>query len=133
MHPAYTIEKRTAMRLAEAGDSVLSISAELRRHYDMDLYEADTIARQAVEAASRPAYVTEDGATVHEGDLVYDYYSMEPVIIGEPSGSEGWFDTLRPGSVDGAHPRGVRSTAGMLNGARICTMAFAKRRGFKGA
>ena len=81
----------------------------------------------------RPMYRTEDGVTVREGDLVYDYYGMEPVIIGESCGSDGWFDTLRPGSVDESHPRGVRSTSGMLNGARICTLAYAKRRGFKGA
>lgn len=78
-------------------------------------------------------YETEDGVTVRTGDLVYDYYSMEPVIIGEPAGSDGWFDTVRPGSVDDSHPRGVRSRSGMLNGARICTMAFAKRRGFPDA
>lgn len=76
-------------------------------------------------------YTTEDGGTVHTGDLVYDYYSMEPVIIGEDTGDGEWFDTLRPGSVDESHPRGVRSTSGMLNGARICTLSFAVRRGFK--
>jgi hypothetical protein len=70
-------------------------------------------------------YRTEDGVTVCEGDLVYDYYSMEPIIIGESCG-DGWFTTLR---TDGSRNR---SRAGMLNGARICTIGYAKRRGFSG-
>lgn len=73
-------------------------------------------------------YTTEDGATVAEGDLVYDYYSMEPVVIGEPAGFPGWFITYRPDS-----PMQVYSSAKMLDGSRICTLSFAKRRGFKGA
>jgi hypothetical protein len=84
----------------------------------------------------RPRYVTEDGQIVHEGDLVYDYYGMEPVIIGKPSGSQGddpWFDVIKPGSVTEDRPHGVRGSSGMLNGARICTIAYAKRRGFTGA
>lgn len=85
------------------------------------------------ENMSVPTYVTEDGVTVREGDLVYDYYSMERVVIGEASGSDGWFATLRPGSVTEERPRGVRGTANQLNGQRICTLAFAQRRGFKGA
>lgn len=78
-------------------------------------------------------FTTEDGVTVKQGDLVYDYYGMEPVVIGEPHGTSGWFDVLRPGSVTVDRPRGVRSRSGMLNGARICTVEFAKRRGFPGA
>lgn len=72
-------------------------------------------------------YTTADGAKVKEGDLVYDYYSMEPIIIGGPNGSTGWFDTLR---ADGS---GVRSSAGMLDGSRICTLSNARRQGFPGA
>jgi hypothetical protein len=71
-------------------------------------------------------YKTEDGATVNTGDKVYDYYSMEPVIIGEDL-KDGWFDALR---ADGS---GRFASATMLNGQRICTMAFAKRHGFPGA
>jgi hypothetical protein len=77
--------------------------------------------------ATAITYTTEDGVTVSEGDLVYDYYSMEPVIIGRSCGGDHeWFNTLK---ADGS---GYRSRAGMLNGARICTIAFAKRRGFAG-
>jgi hypothetical protein len=65
-------------------------------------------------------YVTEDGVKVAEGDLVYDYYSMEQVIIGEVASSDGWFTTLR---ADGS---GIRSQSGMLNGSRICTLSTAK-------
>jgi hypothetical protein len=72
------------------------------------------------------AYTTEDGVSVSKGDLVYDYYSMEPIIIGDDCGDNGWFTTL---CADGS---GVRSRAGMLDGSRICTIAFAKRRGFAG-
>ena len=77
-------------------------------------------------------YRTEDRVTVREGDEVYDYYSMEPVIIGEPTGSPGWFNVLRPGSVTPETPRGVRASAGMLDGSRICTLGYARRRGFPG-
>ena len=151
MHPAYTVEKRAAANMAQTGMSAQAITTQLRRQYGMGLYEARTIARYAVhdraldtvatelqsvdvdaavtaaQAPELPAYVTEDHVTVHQGDLVYDYYGMEPVIIGEPSGSDGWFDTL---AADGS---GKRSRSGMLNGARICTMQYAARRGFPGA
>jgi hypothetical protein len=130
MHPAYTVEKRAATNMAQTGMSVEGITEQLRRQYGMGLYEASTIAQYAVEAHTAPqapAYVTEDHVTVHEGDTVYDYYGMEVVIIGKPSGSDGWFDTL---AADGS---GHRSKSGMLNGSRICTMRYAARRGFPGA
>lgn len=98
---------------------------------------------------SLPTYTTENGVTVTEGDTVYDYYSMEPVLIGEPCGadpSQGWFHTYRPqdapvwdyrkstwaNNAIGAQV-GVYSSAGMLNGQRICTLEYARRRGFPGA
>jgi hypothetical protein len=71
-------------------------------------------------------YVTEDRIMVYEGDLVYDYYSMEPVIIGRPCGG-GWFDTL---SITDANKR---SRAGMLNGQRICSIEYAALKDFDGA
>ena len=69
-----------------------------------------------------PTYRSEDGATLKQGQRAYDYYTMEPGTIGKPNGSDGWFDFH--------HDRGTRE---LLNGQRICTLAFAKRRGFKGA
>lgn len=69
-------------------------------------------------------YRSEDGATVRQGDVVYDYYTMEPVEIGDDLG-DGWFETLEPGTR-------VRSSAGMLSGTRICTIDTARRRGFPG-
>ncbi|MFL5861156.1 MAG: hypothetical protein ACJ780_10285 [Solirubrobacteraceae bacterium] len=69
-----------------------------------------------------PSYRSEDGATLKQGDRAYDYYTMAPGVIGEPAGSDGWFDFH--------HDRGTRT---LLNGQRICTLAFAKRRGFEGA
>jgi hypothetical protein len=65
--------------------------------------------------------ITEDGATVHKGDRVYNYYDMEPcTIVSEPDHAD-WF--------------WVKSERGetILNGARICTIAFAQRRGFRNA
>jgi hypothetical protein len=83
--------------------------------------------RAAYDSAKNAAtYRTEDRVTVREGDEVYDYYTMEPVIIGKACG-DGWFETLR---TDGS---GVRSQAGMLNGQRICTLGYARQRGFKDA
>lgn len=69
-----------------------------------------------------PTY-TDDGGTVHtEGDLVYDYYSMEPVVIG-PACGDGWFNSLKPGNDSW--------TVGMLNGQRICSLAHARRMGWR--
>lgn len=78
---------------------------------------------------------TEDDQIVSAGDLVYDYYDMEPGFIVEgsldkmPSRREGqpvpfdakrdiWF-TVRTDS--GQH---------ILNGERICSVSYAVRRGF---
>jgi hypothetical protein len=65
---------------------------------------------------------TEDGATVHNGDRVYNYYDMEPgVIVTEPD-DQGWFYVR--------HDKGGQA---LLNGQRICTVKAAQRRGFPGA
>lgn len=71
------------------------------------------------------SYQTEDGKRVETGDLVYDYYSMEPVRIGADT-RDGWFEVHTP---DGCSP----GKSGILNGARICTMKYARTRGFPGA
>lgn len=69
-------------------------------------------------------YRTEDGVTVKDGDRVYDYYSMKPGVIERFVGDmpDPWFDVR--------HDDG---TVNVLNGQRICSMEFARRRGFKGA
>lgn len=67
-------------------------------------------------------YVTEDGVRLVEGDEAYDYYNMKPGHIGPASFSKGWFDFY--------HTDGTQC---LLNGERICSMAFAKARGFKDA
>lgn len=85
---------------------------------------------------------TDDGMIVHEGDRVYNYYDMWPgtIVPGSirdysrsaserPDGKPNpridlWFDVQRDGDDE-------RDKA-MLNGARICTIAYAIRRGFKG-
>lgn len=73
---------------------------------------------------SSPEYVTDDGFIRREGDLVYDYYGMEPIIIGAPEGSAGWFMSMS------AEDPTKRSKSGMLNGSRICTLATAQDRNF---
>lgn len=65
-------------------------------------------------------YRTEDGVVLTEGERAYDYYSMKPGYIGEASHSDGWF-TFH-------HDDGTQC---LLNGQRICSVEFAKRRGFK--
>jgi hypothetical protein len=81
--------------------------------------------------------MTEDNAVVHPGDRVYNYYDMWPGTIqplsdydvnaalgsGVNIKNDIWF-TVAPD--DG----GQRA---LLNGARICTIAFARQRGFRGA
>lgn len=69
-------------------------------------------------------YKTEDGVTLKTGDRAYDYYNMKPGTIGKDAGShpDPWFDFN--------HDDG---TVCLLNGQRICTIEYAKRRGFKDA
>lgn len=70
--------------------------------------------------------VTEDGVTLEAGDRAYDYYSMKAGHIGPESSfcmaPDLWFDFLHD---DGTH--------NVLNGQRICSIEYARRRGFKGA
>ena len=82
-----------------------------------------------------PSILTEDGVLVDEGDFVYNYYDMWPgtIVAGtktlngqrdnEPLNRNQhiWFDL-----------RADDGRVAMLNGQRICSIAFAKRRGFKG-
>jgi hypothetical protein len=105
--------------------------AELMADAHVDGHHAGTPREGCPTCEDRPlasypvrpvAYVTEDGATVHTGDKVYNYYDMEPGTIGRPAGQDGWFYFHADG-------KGTN----ILNGPRICTMAFAKRRGFRGA
>jgi len=63
--------------------------------------------------------VTEDGVTVHKGDRVFNYYDRVYCVITEDPDSQGWFNTTED---DG------RRTP--LNGARICSVAFAERKGW---
>jgi hypothetical protein len=71
---------------------------------------------------SKPTYTTEDGVPLEEGDHAYNYYDMKPGRIGKASFSDGWFDFI--------HDDG---TTQLLNGQRICSDAFAKRRNFRDA
>jgi hypothetical protein len=65
-------------------------------------------------------YTTEDGKQVMEGDLVYNYYDMQPGRIGEPDCfGNGWFFF---------HQANGKRT--ILNGSRICTMELAEARGW---
>lgn len=69
---------------------------------------------------------TEDGAELQQGDRAYNYYDMRPGTIGRMNTStadpDPWFDF--------EHDDGSRS---LLNGARICSIAYAIRRGFPDA
>ena len=68
---------------------------------------------------------TEDGVRLTPGDRAYNYYDMQPGTIGSVANTgdpDPWFDFN--------HDDGTRS---LLNGARICSLEYARRRGFKGA
>jgi hypothetical protein len=68
---------------------------------------------------------TEDGKQLTEGDRAYNYYDMKPGYIKPNSITmlpDAWFDFI--------HDDGTRA---MLNGARICSIEYAKRRGFRDA
>jgi hypothetical protein len=68
--------------------------------------------------------VTEDGAVVAKGDVVYNYYDMWPGQIVTNPDDQGWFYVKPLKGVE-------RQQQALLNGPRICSLAFAKRRGFK--
>ena len=63
-------------------------------------------------------YTTEDGEQVATGELVFNYYDRKLGTIGDDAG-DGWFDHV--------DDEGRRT---MLNGERICTVAFAVARGW---
>lgn len=69
-------------------------------------------------------FTTEDGVQVQIGDRVYNYYDMKAGKIVKFAGNlpDPWFDV--------EHDDGSIS---VLNGARICSIEYAKKRGFKGA
>jgi hypothetical protein len=69
-------------------------------------------------------YTTEDGIVLSEGDRAYNYYDMKAGRIGKLAGNmpDPWFYFH--------HDDGTRTT---LNGQRICSIEFARRRNFKGA
>jgi hypothetical protein len=63
---------------------------------------------------------TEDGAALNEGDRAYNYYDMKPGTIRANSlDSAGWFDF--------DHDDG---SSAYLDGSRICSTAFATRKGW---
>jgi len=64
----------------------------------------------------------EDGTTATTGDRVFNYYDRYPVTIAGIDG-EGWCYTTRD---DG-------SRGPSLNGARMCSLAFAVRKGWLSA
>lgn len=67
---------------------------------------------------------TEDGVKLKPGDRVYNYYDMKSGIITDNYvyAPDLW--------VDVRHDDGTRTT---LNGTRLCSIEFAKRRGFPNA
>lgn len=69
---------------------------------------------------------TEDGVDLHPGDRAYNYYDMKPGRIR----GEGRIRHLPDDWFDFDHDDGTHA---LLNGQRICTIEYARRRGFKGA
>lgn len=68
---------------------------------------------------------TEDGKDVKEGDRVYNYYDMKPGVIVPGTVRmmpDAWFNV--------EHDNGKRA---ILNGERICTLEYARKRGFPNA
>lgn len=65
--------------------------------------------------------ITEDGATLHPGDRAFNYYDMKAGTIGDDLDDSGWFTFVHDDGTDA-----------VLNGARICTTAYAERKGWPG-
>lgn len=88
--------------------------------------------------------ITEDNVKVTEGDLVYNYYDMRPVVITMRGNDTKDIEEIIE-SGQGSLKRDIwlemkaKDAEGniigtdLLNGERICSMAFAKGRGFRGA
>ena len=77
--------------------------------------------------------MTEDNVPVKVGDRVYNYYDMEPGFIRS-------IDTVYNDGKDAKHDiwfnfSSVNEDYGsaLLNGQRICSIEFARQRGFRGA
>lgn len=85
----------------------------------------EDLIRQIDKEARSFVVKTEDGATLKEGERAYNYYDMKPGKIGRLSSMVSdpnpWFDF--------EHDDG---TVSLLNGQRICTIGYARQRGFKG-
>lgn len=71
--------------------------------------------------------VTEDNKVVAKGDAVYNYYSMWPGRIVTDPDDQGWFYVVPTHGFD--RIEGARQL--LLNGQRICSMEFARQRGFR--
>lgn len=82
------------------------------------------------------AVITEDGVTLQPGDNAYNYYDMKP---GKIPTEDRLFSYYNPDAAPDAHRdiwfkfQHTDGTVCLLNGERICTVAFARRRGFPGA
>jgi hypothetical protein len=83
--------------------------------------------------------LSEDGVTLQPGDRAYNYYDMKPGRIPEAEPGWRWHDQSPSAQfinynqdvwVDFQEDDGGVS---LLNGQRLCSMAFAVRRGFKNA
>ena len=61
---------------------------------------------------------TEDGIKLEAGERAFNYYGRKPGVIGDIE-SDGWFDFN--------HDDGTKA---FLNGERICSVEFAKRKGW---
>jgi hypothetical protein len=68
---------------------------------------------------TKSTIVLEDGTTAAIGDRVFNYYDRYPVHI-VTIDDEGWCDTTTD---DG-------SRGPLLNGARMCSITFAERKGW---
>lgn len=79
--------------------------------------------------------MTEDDVLVQPGDRVYNYYDMCPGTITEREPRDytrdGRFTSIKKDLWFEFQPDGGGVT--ILNGERICSMAFARARGFRNA
>ena len=67
--------------------------------------------------------VLEDGTVANEGDTVWNFYDMVPALI-VSIGSDGWADT------ECYDEEKDLTTHPMLDGSRMCSLAFARKKGW---
>jgi hypothetical protein len=89
-----------------------------------------------MEPTDKKYLILECGTKAYPGEVVYNYYDMRPVMLGEISDYE-WERADDPKKDIWVNCRiwavGESRGTDLMNGERLCSIEFAKRRDFRDA